>query len=245
MALIAKTYTKEEISSPQFISLIKASINIEEDKKYCRNLDDVHLIISYLKGKYLTSGRMLEATLQPIEGMPDPKSMSIAISNSETVVRILKLLEAHKIDDQIELSTISLIESKTIHKMDQEAYFKELMQCIKEVEAPRSPDHESTRLGELEVVVGDHDPLNLTTEINTANRLAKNSAKREFLKTYLIDKIPVWRALQESKTIVNKFAKLSSDPNPKSNAQQNKGIFLASAQGGQTSHFRPNQNHSF
>ena len=48
-------------------------------------------------------------------------SMSVAISNAETVVRILKLLEAHKIEDQIELSTISLIESKTIQRMDQEA----------------------------------------------------------------------------------------------------------------------------
>ena len=79
---IAKTYSKEEIASPQFISLIKASINIEDDKRYCRNLDDVHLIISYLKGKYLTSGRMLEATLQPIESMADPKNIAIAISNA-------------------------------------------------------------------------------------------------------------------------------------------------------------------
>ena len=30
---IAKTYSKEEIASPQFISLIKASINIEDDKR--------------------------------------------------------------------------------------------------------------------------------------------------------------------------------------------------------------------
>ena len=174
-----------------------------------------HFTISYLKEKYLTSVWMLEATLQPIEIMSDPKNMTIAISNAGTVVRILKLLEAHNIEDQIELSTISLIESKTIRKMDQEVYFKELMEKIKEAEPPRTPDHESTRLGELEIVVGEHDPLNLTTDINTANRLANNSAKREFLKKYLIDKIPVWRALQESKTIVNKFAKLSSDPNKK------------------------------
>lgn len=46
---IAKTFTKEEISSPQFLSLIKTSINIDEDKKYCRNLDYEHLIINYLK----------------------------------------------------------------------------------------------------------------------------------------------------------------------------------------------------
>ena len=182
--------------------MIKTSINIEEDKKYYRNLDDVHLIINFLKGKYLTSGKMLEATLQPIESMADPKTISVAISNSETVVRILKLLEAHKIEDQIELSTISLIESKTIRKMDQEGYFKELMEKIKEAETPSPPAHESTRLGEVELVAADHDPLNLTTEINAANRLAKNTFKREFLQTYIIDKIPAWRALQESKTMV-------------------------------------------
>ena len=96
---IAKTCSNEEIASPQFISLIKASINIEDDKRYCRNLEDVHLVISYLKGKYLTSRHMLEATLQPIESMPDPKNIAIAICNADTVVRILKLLEAHKIED--------------------------------------------------------------------------------------------------------------------------------------------------
>ena len=90
-----------------------------------------------------------------------------------------------------------------------------MMEKIKEVEPPRAPDHESSRLGELNIVVGEQDPLNLTTDINTANRLPKNSAKREFLKKYLIDEIHVWRALQESKTTVNKFAKLSSDPNKK------------------------------
>ena len=42
---------------------------------------------------------MLEATLQPIETMPDPKNIATAISNAEIVVRILKLLEAHKIED--------------------------------------------------------------------------------------------------------------------------------------------------
>ena len=177
---------------PQLISLINASINIEDDKRYCRNLDDVHLIISYLKVKYLTSGRMLEATLQPIESMPDPKNISIVISNAETVVRLLKLLEAHKIEDQIELSTISLIESKTVRKMDQENYFRDMMEKIKESETPRPPDHESTRVGEVEIVVSEHDPLNLTSDINFVNRLSNNSAK------YLIDKIPVWRALQES-----------------------------------------------
>ena len=35
---IAKTYSKEEISSPQFLSLIKASINIEEDKNIAETL---------------------------------------------------------------------------------------------------------------------------------------------------------------------------------------------------------------
>ena len=54
---ISKTYSKEEISSPQFLSLIKSSIMIDEDKKYVRNLDDVYLIISYLKAKYLLVGR--------------------------------------------------------------------------------------------------------------------------------------------------------------------------------------------
>ena len=57
------------------------------------------MIISYLKGKYLTSGRILEATLLPIETMADPKTIAIVITNAETVVRILKLLETHKIED--------------------------------------------------------------------------------------------------------------------------------------------------
>ena len=57
----------------------------------------VHLIINYLKGKYLTSGKMLDSTLEPIASMADPKTISVAISNAETVVRILKLLEAHKL----------------------------------------------------------------------------------------------------------------------------------------------------
>ena len=64
---IARTYSKDEIASPQFISLIKSSINIEEDRSYTKNLDDVHLIISYLKGKYLTCGLMLDVTLKLIE----------------------------------------------------------------------------------------------------------------------------------------------------------------------------------
>ena len=222
---IAKTYTKEEIASPQFISLMKASINIEEDKRYCRILD-VHLIISYLKRKNLTNGRTLEATLQPIETMPDPKNIATVISNAETLVRILKLLEAHTIEDQIELSTISHIESKTVRKMDQANYFKDMMEKIKEVETPRAPDHESTRLGDGELVISEHDPLNLTSDIISVNRISKNSAKREFLKKYFIDKIPVWRALQESKTTVIKFGKLTSDPNKKTNVPQNKGIFI-------------------
>ena len=146
---IVKTYSKEEISSPHFLSLSKTSINIEEGKKYCRNLDDVHLIISYLKGKYLTSGRMIEATLQPIETIEDPKTIAIAITNAETVVRILKLLEKHKIEDQLELSAISLIENKTVRKMDQENYFSERLEKIKETETPRPLDNESTRVGEV------------------------------------------------------------------------------------------------
>lgn len=87
--------------------------------------------------------------LQPIETMIDHKTIAIAISNSETVVRILKLLEAHKIEDQIELSTISPIERKKIRKMDQKGYFKELMEKIKETVSPSGPSHESTRLGEV------------------------------------------------------------------------------------------------
>ena len=155
---------------------------------------------------------MIEATLQPIETREDPKTIAIAITNAETVVRILKLLEAHKIEDQLELSTISLIESKTVRKMDQDNYFSEMMKEIKETETPRPPDHESTRVGEVEIVATENDPLNLTGDINSVNRLSKNSAKRDFLKKYLIDKIPVWRALQESKSKVNKFGKLTSDP---------------------------------
>ena len=92
---------------------------------------------------------MLEATLQPIESMPDPKNIAIAISNVDTVVRILMLLETHKIEDQIELSMINLLESKTVRKMDQENYFRDMMEKIKESETPRPPDHESTRVGEV------------------------------------------------------------------------------------------------
>ena len=153
-------------------------------------MDNVHHIITYLKSKYLVSGRLLEATLQPIEVMQDPRTVAITISNSETVVRLFKLLESHKLEDQVELTTLSLIESKTIRKVDQESYFQELFEKIKEAETPSTPAHESTRVGEIGLGLDDKDPLNLTTEINAANKFAKNTARREFLISYLTKKIP-------------------------------------------------------
>ena len=126
--------------------------------------------------------------------------------------------------------------------MDQENYFRDMMEKIKESETPRSPDHESTRVGEVEIVVNEHDPLNLTNDINSVNRLSKNSAKIEFLKKYLVDKIPVWRALQESKTSVNEFGKLTSEPNQKPNGTQSKGTFLASTHTTNTNQSRPQPN---
>ena len=58
----------------------------------------------------------------------------------------------------------------------------------------------------------------------------------------MIDKIPVWRALQESTTTVNKFVKLTSDPNQKPNGTQSKGIFLASTNTTNTNQSRPRPN---
>ena len=99
----------------------------------------------------------------------------------------------------------------------------------------------------MDLIPDNQDPLNLTSEINAANRLSKNTVKREFLKSYLINKIPVLRANEESRAVVTKLARLNSDPNPKPNVQPNKGfknhgVFFTSNQRGQQNQSNPNQN---
>ena len=74
--------------------------------------------MSYLKGKYITSGKMLQSTLAPIEKMLDPRSTEIAIRNSENTLRIFKLLEPHNILHQVQADTPALAEAKTVRKMD-------------------------------------------------------------------------------------------------------------------------------
>ena len=116
---VAADFSSEEIASPQFLSLVKSSINIEEDKIYCANLQSVEDLMSYLKGKYIFSGRMLQVTLGPIERMQDPRSTEIAIKNCENTLRIMKLLQTHRILHQVQGDTLSLAESKTVRKLDQ------------------------------------------------------------------------------------------------------------------------------
>ena len=90
---------------------------------YCLNLQKVDDIMIYLKGKYLTSGKMLQSTLYPIKKMLDPRNFEAAIRNSENALRIFKLLEAHEILHLVQTDTLALVETKTIRKLDQELYF--------------------------------------------------------------------------------------------------------------------------
>ena len=100
------------------MSLVKYSIKIEDDRVCCANLQTVEDVMSYLKGKYITSGRMLQITLAPIEKMHDPRTTEIAIKNSENTMRILKLLQTHGILHQVAADTLAPAETKTVRKLD-------------------------------------------------------------------------------------------------------------------------------
>ena len=48
---VGADFSTDEISSQQFLSQVKNSIKIDEDRAYCANLQSVEDMMSYLKGK--------------------------------------------------------------------------------------------------------------------------------------------------------------------------------------------------
>ena len=101
-----------------------------------------------------------------------------------------KILEPKSLDTEIRNSETvqcifkfleALVEANTIHRLVHELYYLE-----------------SIRIG---LVSDKDDPLNLTYDIEAAICATKASMKRQFLKTFLENRVPVLRAILENEEV--------------------------------------------